>query len=87
MEIKKEWGLIGLGKMGGNLALQALEKGMKVTGYDLKKAPEELLKAGFTQIQHLEDFKQKLSRPRAVLLYIPAGPAVDGLIESLAGKL
>ena len=28
MESKKEWGLVGLGKMGANLALQALEKGM-----------------------------------------------------------
>ena len=87
MEVKKEWGLVGLGRMGGNLALQALEKGMNVVGYDLKTAPEELLKAGFIQVKNIEDFKKKLSRPRAIFIYIPAGPAVDGLIDNLASKL
>ena len=87
MDVKKEWGLIGLGKMGGNLALQALEKGMKVVGFDLKKAPEEFLKAGLIQIQNLRDFKEKLSKPRAVFIYIPAGPALDGLLDDLASKL
>ncbi len=87
MESKKEWGLVGLGKMGGNLALQALEKGMNVVGFDLKKAPEEYLKAGLIQIQRPEDFKQKLSKPRAVFIYIPAGPAVDKILDDLASKL
>ena len=52
MGIKKEWGLVGLGKMGGNLALQALEKGMSVVGFDLKKAPDEYLKAGGFKINN-----------------------------------
>jgi len=87
MDIKKEWGIIGLGKMGANLALQALGKGMKVVGFDLKPAPEELLKAGLIQIQNPTDFKQKLSKPRAIFIYIPAGPAVDHLLDDLATKL
>ncbi len=87
MEIQREWGLVGLGKMGGNLALQALEKGMKVVGFDLKKAPEEYLKAGLIPIQRLENFKQKLSKPRTVFIYIPAGPAVDKILDDLASTL
>ncbi len=87
MDAKKEWGLVGLGKMGGNLALQALEKGMKVISFDLKKAPEEYLKAGLVQIQGLEDFKQKLSEPRIIFIYMPVGPAVDKVLEDLASKL
>ena len=83
MNTKKEWGLIGLGKMGGNLALQALEKGMSVVGFDLKKAPDEYLKAGLVQVQRLEDLKQKLSKPRVVFIYIPAGPAVDKVLDNL----
>ena len=55
MGSKKEWGLVGLGKMGGNLALQALEKGMTVVGFDLKKAPDEYLRAGLIQVGRLED--------------------------------
>src|ERR1700693_4820835 len=87
MNEKKEWGLIGLGKMGGNLALQALEKGMNVVGFDLKRAPEEYLKAGLVQVPNMEDFKQKLSKPRAIFIYIPAGPAVDKILDELTSKL
>jgi len=32
MTEKREFGIVGLGKMGGNLGLQALEKGMRVVG-------------------------------------------------------
>ncbi len=35
VEVKREFGVIGLGRMGANLSLQALEKGMRVVGYDL----------------------------------------------------
>ncbi len=87
MNFKKEWGIIGLGKMGANLALNALEKGMKVVGLDLKPAPEELLKAGMIQIQSSVDFKTNLSKPRAIFIYIPAGPAVDHLLDDLTVKL
>ncbi len=87
MGVKKEWGLVGLGKMGGNLALQALEKGMHVVGFDIKKAPDEYLKAGLVQIQKPEDFKQRLSKPRVIFVYIPAGPSVDKVLDDLASKL
>ena len=87
MEKKKEWGLVGLGKMGGNLALHALEKSMIVVGFDLKKAPDEYLEAGLVQIQNLEEFRTKLSKPRMVFIYIPAGPAVDKVLDNLASVL
>ena len=41
-DVKREFGVIGLGRMGANLSLQALEKGMRVVGFDIKKVPEEL---------------------------------------------
>ncbi len=44
--IKKEFGVVGLGRMGANLSLQALEKGMRVVGFDIKGVSEELRKAG-----------------------------------------
>ena len=34
--VKREFGVIGLGRMGANLSLQALEKGVKVAGFDVK---------------------------------------------------
>ncbi|MHB8078021.1 MAG: phosphogluconate dehydrogenase (NAD(+)-dependent, decarboxylating) [Candidatus Krumholzibacteriia bacterium] len=82
-----EFGVIGLGRMGGNLAHQALEKGMKVAGYELKGAPAELRQAGLTEVRDLAGFRGALARPRAVFLYIPAGPLVDKVLGELAAGL
>jgi len=43
---KTAFGVVGLGKMGGNLAMQALEKGMRVVGLIQGNPPAELLAAG-----------------------------------------
>ena len=86
-DAKREIGIVGLGKMGANLALQALEKGIAVTGADRVAASEELTGAGLTSVEDLDGFREALTPPRAVFLYIPAGPAVDELIDSLAAAL
>lgn len=86
-ERQEEFGIIGLGKMGGGLALQALEKKMKVYGFDLKVISEELLDRGLIHVQEFKDFKEKLARPRAVFVYIPAGSPVDKVIDQLAEEL
>ena len=46
-----EFGVIGLGKMGGGLALQALEKGFRVVGSSRDRAPDELKDAGLVEIE------------------------------------
>jgi 6-phosphogluconate dehydrogenase len=80
----RELGVVGLGRMGGGLALQALQKGMRVVGYTLGGPSSELLRAGLVQASSLEELVRALAPPRAVLLYIPAGPAVDEALERLA---
>jgi 6-phosphogluconate dehydrogenase len=75
------------GRMGGGLALQARSKGMGVVGYDPAGLREELRAAGVVAADALRDFARQLSAPRAIFLYIPAGPAVDVLIEQLAPQL
>ncbi|MGH7367792.1 MAG: NADP-dependent phosphogluconate dehydrogenase [Candidatus Rokuibacteriota bacterium] len=87
VDVKREFGVVGLGRMGGGLALQAREKGMRVVGFDPAGLPAELRQAGVVEARRLEDFKKELSAPRAVFLYIPAGPAVDALLDDLAGPL
>lgn len=87
MNIKREFGVVGLGRMGASLALQALEKGMQVVGFDVKKVPEELVQSGLAQIQSLDAFREQLSPPRPVFIYIPAGPIVDRVIDDLATNL
>jgi len=79
-------GIIGLGKMGGNLALQAIDKGYKVLGYDLHKN-EELLKYGVQQEASLDELLKKLPEPRIIFIYVPAGAVIDRLLEHLAAVL
>jgi 6-phosphogluconate dehydrogenase len=79
-----EFGIIGLGKMGANLALQALEKNVRVSGYTLGSPSSELLKAGLVDAGDLKGFLTSLKAPRRIFLYIPAGPAVDALLNDLA---
>jgi 6-phosphogluconate dehydrogenase len=86
-EARNEYGVVGLGRMGGNLARQALEKGIRVVGFTRHSAPEDMLEAGLTEIRSYEDLKAELSPPRAVFLYIPAGPPVDEVLDDLAAVL
>ena len=86
-EARNEYGVVGLGRMGGNLARQALEKGIRVVGFTRHSAPEDMLEAGLTEIRSYEDLKAELSPPRAVFLYIPAGPPVDEVLADLAAVL
>ena len=82
-----EFGVIGLGKMGANISLQALEKEMSVCGLDRKDPSDELLDAGLKQMRDMSEFKKHLSTPRIVFVYIPAGPPVDTVINELADNL
>ncbi len=81
----RRFAIIGLGKMGANLAENALHKKYSVAGIDPNGAPENLQKLGLKTIQ-MADIAS-LPRPRFVMLYVPAGPLVDTLLDQLAEKL
>jgi 6-phosphogluconate dehydrogenase len=70
--------------MGGNLALQAMEKGIRVAGFSHGEASAELLEAGLAQAQELAGLREALAPPRTILIYIPAGKAVDETLDRLA---
>ena len=82
-----EFGIVGLGQMGGNLALQALEKGRTVTGYTTGQIPEPLAAAGLHTFGSIAQLAAALESPRVVLLYVPAGEAVDEVLTSLTSAL
>ena len=86
-DARKEFGVVGLGKIGGNLAQQALKEGMRVVGFDKAGPSPELLEAGLVNVDGLGKLTQALRAPRAVFLYIPAGPVVDSLLDELASHL
>lgn len=86
-EPPRELGIVGLGRMGGGLARQALDRGFRVAGYSLGGAPPELVAAGLVAVDALDGFCRALRPPRAILLYVPAGKAVDATLDGLAACL
>ena len=84
---KNEFGVLGLGRMGGNLARQALENDIRVVGFTRKGAPPDMVEAGLVEIRSLEGFRSELRPPRPVFVYIPAGPDVDRILDDLAAQL
>lgn len=82
-----QMGILGLGRIGGSLALQALEKNINVSGVDTGKVSQELIDSGLSLLESAGQFREALSRPRVIFLYIPAGFVVDQVIESLKDVL
>ena len=83
MTVPGEFGVVGLGRIGGGLAIQALAKGFRVAGYARKGPSDELKRAGLVDAEKPDGFAEALARPRILLLYIPAGPGVDEVIDRL----
>jgi 6-phosphogluconate dehydrogenase len=86
MESDSELGIIGLGKIGGNLAQQAVEKDIRVIGLDTVDKPE-LGDKGVVVVNDYDEFITELNPPRAIYLSIPAGPTVDDIIRDLRPRL
>lgn len=77
-------GIIGLGKMGKNLALNLNAKGHNIVAYDNNPSVySELSDAGIKATQSVEELINTLETPRTIWLMVPAGKIVDDLIDSL----
>ena len=77
-------GLIGLGKMGWNLALNCISKGHEVIVYDIDEVVRtQAIEQSFTVAASLPDLAQKLPPKRVIWLMIPAGSAVDSVLAQL----
>jgi 6-phosphogluconate dehydrogenase len=82
-----ELGMIGLGRMGANMVRRLLRAGHKCVVFDAQPASiQALAKEGAAASASLKDFVQKLAKPRAVWLMVPAG-VVDATIKDLAPLL
>ena len=80
-------GIIGLGRMGGNLGLQAIDRGIDVVGYTKEGVQLPYQEAGIQPAVDLDDLVAKLPTPRIIFIYIPAGKIVDVVLEELQSKL
>ncbi|MDQ0717511.1 6-phosphogluconate dehydrogenase [Streptomyces luteogriseus] len=72
-------GLVGLGKMGGNMRERLRNAGHTVIGYDTN--PEK------SDASSLADLVNQLEAPRTVWVMVPAGEATQHVIDQLAGLL
>lgn len=79
-----ELGIIGLGKMGFNMAERLRLAGHKVVGFDFNKdATAKLTASGSLGVNSLEDLVKNLSAPRAIWIMVPSGDPVDQTIAKL----
>jgi len=82
-------GMIGLGKMGGNMSRRLMKAGHHCVVYArTAKTREALAKDGATAAVSIADLVKKLGeKPRAVWLMLPAGKVTEDMVEQLGGLL
>src|SRR5262245_27862436 len=80
-------GIIGLGRMGGNMARRLLRRGHECVVFDSSADNvRSLVTEGATGSESLDDFAGKLDHPRAIWIMVPAG-AGDTLLAQLTPRL
>ncbi|WP_410509035.1 decarboxylating 6-phosphogluconate dehydrogenase [Methanosarcina hadiensis] len=77
-----ELGIIGLGKIGENIALQCMDKGIKVVGKD-REPKTGLTEKGVKVVEEYSEFVSFLKKPRVIFLSLPAGPTIDNVLKEL----
>ena len=85
---KIEMGMIGLGRMGGNMVKRLAQRGHRIVAWTRNAETVKIaVSDGAVGAESVEDLVSKLSRPRAVWVMIPAGQATDDMIQKLSGLL
>jgi len=83
-----ELGMIGLGRMGANMAERLVRGGHRVISYDRSaEAIQRVVDKGGIGARSLADFVKQLASPRAIWLMVPSGDPVDQTIEQLLPSL
>ena len=91
-EQRYQIGLVGLGVMGRNFALNMAEHGVAVVGFDRDAHQVSELDAvagdhPLTGVRSIEQFVAALTLPRAIMFLVPAGKPVDAVIRELLPHL
>jgi 6-phosphogluconate dehydrogenase len=83
-----ELGIVGLGRMGANMARRLMKDGHKIVAYDVDpEAIATLASEGAEGASSLEDLAAKLSAPRSVWVMVPAGEITEQTVEAVAAVL
>ena len=83
-----EIGMVGLGRMGGNMAQRLLNGGHRVVAFDpSEQAREAIISVGGEGVDSLTGLISSLASPRAVWVMVPAGDITESTINQLADVL
>ena len=83
-----ELGMIGLGRMGGNMVQRLLRGGHRVVAHDPRaEAVQALVQQGAVGVASTTDLVSQLAAPRAVWVMVPSGEPTEQTINSLANTL
>ncbi|MBO05301.1 MAG: hypothetical protein CL731_09870, partial [Chloroflexi bacterium] len=81
-------GMVGLGRMGGNMTERLLKDGHDVVVYDPdSSAVAEVSSKGATAATSLSDILDQLEAPRTVWVMVPAGDITEQTVNDLVGLL
>jgi 6-phosphogluconate dehydrogenase len=84
---RMQLGMIGLGRMGGNMVRRLMRAGHECVVTDLSaKNVNELAGEGAKGSTSLDDFISKLAKPRAAWVMVPAGDPTEQTVNALAQK-
>ena len=81
-------GMIGLGKMGGNMVTRLIRGGHQIVAYD--RSPDAVKAAvaqGATGAASLQELVSKLNAPRAIWVMVPAGAPTEDTVKALAALM
>ena len=77
-------GIVGLGRMGGNIARRLMAHGHEVVAHDRNEdAVAALAKAGARSAHSLEEFARALAAPRIAWVMLPAGATTEETVAAL----
>jgi 6-phosphogluconate dehydrogenase len=83
-----ELGIVGLGRMGANMARRLMRDGHRIVAYDVNAdAVSALAGEGAEGAASLQDLAAKLSAPRAVWVMVPSGEITEKTVEDVAAVL
>jgi 6-phosphogluconate dehydrogenase len=81
-------GMVGLGRMGGNMARRIMRGGHQVVAFATNPAAVTQLQGeGATGTTTLDDFVAKLGRPRVAWVMVPAGGPTEQVVNDLAARM
>ena len=81
-------GMIGLGRMGANMVRRLMRHGHECFVFDLNaESVKQLESEGATGAGRIEELVQKMQKPRAIWVMVPAGAPTEKTIEGLSNLM